>query len=148
MCLIYLVIFEGAVIQTLSTVKERDAFLLERVQAITIDTLMIIFLMYTFSIVFEFIDHVPDSIRMWLFLILFVFYEPVCNAFGTTLGNYIVKIRVRKFSNRQMRINIVQSFIRYFFKMLFGWISFITIFRSKSNRAIHDYMGGSVMIKI
>ena len=52
---------------------------------------------YIFSIVFEFIDHVPDSIRMWLFLILFVFYEPVCNAFGTTLGNYIVKIRVRKY---------------------------------------------------
>ena len=90
----------------------------------------------------------PDSIRMWLFLILFVFYEPVCNAFGTTLGNYIVKIRVRKFANPQKRINIVQSFIRYFFKMLFGWFSFITIFRSKDNRAIHDYMGGSVMIKI
>lgn len=128
--------------------KERNAFLLERVQAITIDTLMIIFLMYTFSIVFEFFDYISPTIRMWLFLILFVFYEPVCNAFGTTLGNYIVKIRVRKFSNDQKRINIVQSFIRYFFKMLFGWFSFITIFSSKNNRALHDYIGGSVMIKI
>jgi uncharacterized RDD family membrane protein YckC len=129
-------------------VKERKAFLLERVQAITIDTSLIIFVMYTFSILFECFGHVPDWMRMWLFLILFVFYEPICTAFGTTLGNYVIKIRVRRISNPEKRINIIRAFLRYFFKTIFGWFSFITIFTSKNNRAIHDYIGGSVMIKV
>ena len=53
-----------------------------------------------------------------------------------------------KISNPQKRINIFQSFLRYFFKTIFEWISFITIFISKNNRSIHDYIGGSIVVKV
>lgn len=129
-------------------VIKRNASILERTQASTIDILLIILLMYLFSLFFENIGFVPTWIRKWLFLTLFVFYQPIFNSFGTTFGNYIIKIRVRKISNSDHRINIIQSFLRYFFKTIFGWISFLTIFMNKKNRAIHDYIGGSVVIKI
>lgn len=132
----------------IETMQQRNAYLLERVKAITIDSLMIIFLMYTFSILFDFFDNVPSWVRKWLFLSLFVFYEPICNSFFTTVGNYFMKIRVRKSSDISKRINIFSAFLRYFFKFVFGWVSFITIFFNKRNRAIHDYVAGSVMVKI
>ena len=106
---------------------------MERTKATTIDILSIIVIMYVSSLLFESIGNVSADVRKWLFLSLFVFYEPVCTTFGTTLGNYIVKIRVRKVSNNEKNINIIRSFLRYFFKMIFGWFSFLTIFTSKQN---------------
>lgn len=127
----------------------KEAFLLDRVKAMTVDTIIIILIMYLSSFIFESIGTVSAKVRMWLFLSLFVFYEPVfITLCGATVGNFVLKIRVRKFSNNQKNINILQSFLRYFFKILFGWFSFITFFTSKHRRAVHDYFGGSVMIKL
>lgn len=127
--------------------EEKYPLILERVQAIAIDTCLIIVLMFTFSVTLEFFDHVPNWIRTSLFLGLFIFYEPICTTFGATLGNYILDIRVRKNFNSGKQINLIQAFIRYFFKMLFGWLSFLSIFTNKKKRALHDLVSGTVMIK-
>ena len=127
--------------------EEKYPLILERIKAITIDTLMIILLMYVFSLVLEKFENVPDWVRVTLFLGLFVFYEPIFSTYGATLGNYVMNIRVRKISNSLKRINIFQGFIRYFFKALFGWFTFSSIFFSKRNRAIHDLIAGTITIK-
>jgi len=78
---------------------------------------------------------------------LWAIYEPVCTTFGFTIGNLIKGIRVRDISNTSKRLNIFQALLRYFVKVLLGWVSFITIHFNPERRAIHDLAAGSVMVK-
>lgn len=66
---------------------------------------------------------------------------------GSTLGNYLMKIKVRDNLNTIKRINLLQSYIRFVLKFLLGWVSFLTIHGNKQRRAIHDFAAGSVMIE-
>ncbi|MBS1512743.1 MAG: RDD family protein [Bacteroidetes bacterium] len=74
-------------------------------------------------------------------------YEPVCMISGATLGNYLIGIRVRKYSDTNKRISIFQAYVRFIVKVLLGWISFLTIGMNKERRAIHDLVAGTVMIE-
>jgi uncharacterized RDD family membrane protein YckC len=104
--------------------------------------------MFIASSILDSFDNVPNWIRMTIFIGLFFAYEPFCLAFGCTIGNYIKKIRVKSFNDTDSRINILQALIRYLFKILLGWISFLTIHSTPGRRAIHDLISGSVMIKV
>ena len=120
---------------------------MSRIQSITIDTLLLIAFMAIFTIMLDGYKNVPDSLRMWLFISL-IMYEPLCTTFGATYGNYKLGIRVRKNSDESKRINIFQALIRYFFKTIFGSISFLGIFTNSKKRAFHDKISGSVMINV
>ena len=50
-------------------------------------------------------DSVPDAVRIVLFVVLFIAYEPVCMALGCTIGNYMKGIRVRKVADINKKIN-------------------------------------------
>lgn len=104
--------------------------------------------MFVFTYILDRFDNTPDWVRMVLFAVLFLAYEPLCIALGFTLGHYLSGIRVRKNSDSTKRINIFQSIIRYPIKFLLGWISFFTIHFNPKRRAIHDFVSGSVMIKL
>ncbi len=93
-------------------------------------------------------ENVPDWVRIAMFASLFIIYEPICMVFGSTLGNYLKSIRVRKNVDATKRINIFQAIIRYPVKVFLGWISFLTINSNPKRRAIHDLISGSVMIKL
>lgn len=121
--------------------------LLNRIKSITIDALIVISGMFLFNEILEKFDTVPNWIRMALFSTLFL-YEPLCTAFAATIGNEKMNIRVRKNSDVTQRINLFQAIVRYFFKVVLGWLSFITIFSNKKQRAIHDIISGSVMIEV
>lgn len=127
--------------------KEKYPFMVERIQSILIDSILIIACMILFSDILSNFKNVPDWLRATLLISLFL-YEPIATTFGGTIGNTIKGIRVRKDSDDNQRINIFQAIFRYFFKILFGWLSFITFFSSKKKRAIHDILSGTVMIKI
>lgn len=128
--------------------EEKYPDLVQRLQSTFIDTIMIIIFMIIFSNILDRFKNVPDWIRIALFVIVFIAYEPFLMTFGCTIGNYIKGIRVRKYSNSSERINIFQAIIRYPIKLGFGWISFITIHTNDERRAIHDLISGSVMIKL
>jgi len=127
--------------------KENYPLMLERIQSILIDSVLIIACMILFSDILSNFKNVPDWIRATLLILIFL-YEPVCTTFGGTIGNNIKGIRVRKSSDETQSINIFQALIRYFFKLILGWFSFITFFSSKKKRAIHDIISGTVMVKI
>lgn len=127
--------------------KEKYPFMLERIQSILIDSVLIVACMIIFSDILSGFKNVPDWLRAVLLISLFL-YEPIATTFGGTIGNNIKGIRVRKDSDDTKQINIFQALIRYFFKLLFGWLSFITIFSSSKKRAIHDILSGTVMIKV
>lgn len=127
--------------------KEKYPFMLERIQSILIDSVLIVACMIIFSDILSGFKNVPDWLRAILLISLFL-YEPIATTFGGTIGNNIKGIRVRKDSDDTKQINIFQALIRYLFKLLFGWLSFITIFSSSKKRAIHDILSGTVMIKV
>jgi uncharacterized RDD family membrane protein YckC len=128
--------------------EERYPSLVSRLQSSFIDLILIIILMFVFSTVLENFTAVPNWIRIALFVLLFVAYEPLCTSLGFTLGNFIIGIRVRKEENTSKRITIFQAIIRYIFKFALGWLSFVTIHGNPQKRAIHDIVAGSVMIKV
>ena len=127
---------------------EKYPQLTDRIQSTFIDTILIIIMMFVFASILDRYENVPDWVRIALFAGLFVVYEPVCMTLGSTLGNYIKGIRVRKNSDSTKRINIFQAIIRYPIKVALGWISFLTIGSDPKRRAIHDLVSGSVMIKL
>lgn len=120
---------------------------LDRIKSTTIDTLILIVCMYFFSDILNSYQNVPNWVRAVLFGSLLM-YEPICIAFGATIGNHKMNIRVRKVSNESERINIFQAIIRFFFKIVLGWLSFITVFISPKSRTLHDIICGSIMVKI
>ena len=128
--------------------EENYPSLKNRVQSTFIDTILIVILMYVFANILNKFENVPDSVRIAGFLGLWLIYEPFCMAFGCTVGNYLSKIRVRKETDSSKRINILQAILRYIFKLPLGWISFLTIHTNQRRRAIHDFISGSVMIKL
>ncbi|WP_369806237.1 RDD family protein [Desertivirga arenae] len=74
-------------------------------------------------------------------------YEPLCTAFGCTIGNYMKGIRVRNREDHSQRINVFQAFLRYTFKLGLGTISFFVIHSNDEKRALHDMVSGSVVLK-
>ncbi|UUW07140.1 RDD family protein [Flavobacterium plurextorum] len=126
--------------------EEKYPFLLERIQSILIDSILIIACMILISDVLSNFKNVPDWLRAVLLILIFL-YEPIMTTFGGTIGNNIKRIQIRKNSDETQSINFFQAIIRYFFKLLLGWLSFITIFSSNKKRAVHDIISGTVMIK-
>lgn len=127
--------------------KEKYPFILERIQSILIDSVIIMACMILFSDILSNFKNVPNWVRAFLFVSLFL-YEPVMTTFSGTIGNNIKGIRVRKNSDENTSITFFQAVIRYAFKLLLGWLSFISIFSNNKKRAIHDIVSGTVMIKI
>lgn len=128
--------------------QEKYPELSDRIQSTFIDTILIIVLMFAFASLLDKFENVPDWVRIVMFASLFIIYEPICMVLGSTLGNYLKGIRVRKNADSTKKINIIQAIIRYPVKVFLGWISFLTINSNPKRRAIHDLISGSVMIKI
>ena len=122
-----------------------------RVQSTFIDTIFMVALMFVAATLLDKINPSQDGEDGWIrgiiFILIWGIYEPVAMTIGCTLGNYLMKIRVKKHFDNTKRINLLQAYIRFVVKILLGWISFLTIHSNKERRAIHDFVAGSVMIE-
>ena len=119
----------------------------ERVQSTFIDMILLVIAMFAATALLDKFDNVPDSVRVAVFVGLWIAYEPLLMTFGCTLGNYMKGIRVRKAADTTKKINILQALVRYPIKLFLGWISFLTINSDSKRRAIHDLAAGTVMVK-
>ena len=120
--------------------------LVTRYQSAFIDLLVIIVMMFAAGYLLEYMENPPDWIRIALFFGIWAVYEPLLTSLGCTIGQYCMKIRVVNFNNREKKIIFPAALLRYVFKLLLGWLSFLTIGANKDSRAIHDIMAGSVVI--
>ncbi len=127
--------------------QEKYPDLSDRIQSSFIDGILIIVMMFVFASILDRFENVPDWVRIVMFAVLFIIYEPLCTSIGFTLGNYLKGIRVRREADSSKRINIILAVVRFIVKILLGWVSFLTISSNPKKRAIHDFMAGSVMIK-
>src|SRR5947209_16323255 len=124
--------------------QEEYPLLIDRLQSAFIDLLLIVMLMFVCTAWLDKWTTAPEWVRITIFVILFIAYEPLCMTLGFTAGNYIKRIRVRKSTDTSKRINILQAIVRYPIKIFLGWISFLTINSNPQRRAIHDFVSGTV----
>jgi len=122
-----------------------------RIQSTFIDTILMIGLMFLATTILEKMNPSQAEEDGWIRAILFIsiwgVYEPVSMVLGCTVGNYLMKIRVKKATDTNKKINLLQAYVRFPVKIFLGWISFLTIHLSKERRAFHDLIAGTVMIE-
>ena len=111
-----------------------------------IDICIIFLLTLGISSLFELIGEVPDYVRGILFVIVFILYEPILITIGSTVGQYLLKIRVRRFNNPEKKVLFPLLLLRLIVKGTLGWLSFITVTFNLNRRAIHDFVCGSIMV--
>lgn len=124
--------------------------ILLRIKSSMIDGIVVIFFLFVAT---WFINLIAINLPI-LNIILFstiLLYEPISTALGQTIGQKMMRLQVVRFDNyesnkQKSKINIFAAIIRYFFKILLGWISLITISSNTYGRAIHDQISKSVMV--
>ena len=121
--------------------------ILERVKAAFIDVLVMIIFLTLFTSLLESINQVPDWVRISAFVFIFGLYDPIFTSlFGGTIGHMMSNIRVKKGKDETKNILFPLAIIRFFLKVMLGWISLLTVGSNKKRKAIHDIIVGSVVI--
>jgi uncharacterized RDD family membrane protein YckC len=137
-----------ATIENSTVVEASYPSLVRRVQSIFIDTLLVIIAMVVISAILSQVQNTPDWIRIALFVFLFFAYEPILMAFTPgTIGNRLMGIQVKQAADETQRPTLWQAYIRFVFKLVLGWLSFVTMHFNVQRRAIHDLVGRTVMIQ-
>jgi uncharacterized RDD family membrane protein YckC len=122
--------------------------LLTRIKAIFADMVVVVAFMATCSLVFSNFENFPDWIRAVAFTFIFLLYDPLLTTIlGGTLGHRMYGICIRKENNENQNINFFQALIRFIAKFFLGILSLVTVTANSKNRAIHDFLSGSVAIK-
>jgi uncharacterized RDD family membrane protein YckC len=117
-----------------------------RVKAAIIDSIVLILLMYSASEILNLLGTIPNYVRTTIFLIIFVFLEPILvSIFGATVGHFFSDIVVKRQNDEKKNINFLVALIRYILKILLGWLSLLTITGNDKQQAIHDLAANSVV---
>ena len=120
-----------------------------RMKAIITDGLVTIILIIAITYIFSLFDSVHDNVRIIAFVFIFLLYDPLFTSiFGGTIGHMIIGLRVKRESNEQKNILFPLAVLRYIVKALLGGISLLTISGNKKNKAIHDFLVGSVVVYV
>lgn len=121
--------------------------LIERIKAVFVDMLVLIFLMFMFSTVFSYFEYVPNEVRMGAFVFIFLLYDPIFTSLlGGTIGHMIIGIRVKKGTNQEQNLNFFAALLRFLCKSALGWISLLTVSSHKEKKAIHDSVVNSIVV--
>lgn len=124
------------------------ARLFDRVKAAFIDSLFLIGMMYAASEIFSLFEAIPNYMRIIVFVVLFLLYEPIfVSQFGGTIGHSFSKIVVKRESNSDKNLNLIVALIRFILKATLGWISLLTIPSNSKGQAIHDFAARSIVIE-
>lgn len=120
--------------------------LLRRVQAVLIDS--IIFPLGVIGSVYlsgAIVTNETWVKALFLFAPVFIL-EPFLVSFtGGTIGHHLLKLRVRKIKEDK-NINIVVAIVRFFMKIMLGWMSLVLVLITKRHQAIHDYLLSTIVV--
>lgn len=127
--------------------KEKYPGLLDRVKAIVTDVVVIILFILVTTYVFSLFENVPDNAKIIAFVFIFILYDPIfTSSFGGTIGHIMIGIRVKRENNEKKNILFPLAVLRFIVKAFLGWISLLTVTGNVKNKAIHDYLVGSVVV--
>lgn len=121
--------------------------LIQRVKAAIVDAICLFMLMIGFAAVFAAVGDVPDVVRIMAFVFVFGLYDPILTSrAGGTIGHFVIGIRVKRDRSRSENVSFLRAVLRFIVKVFLGWISLLTVPRSRDKRAIHDMAAGSVVL--
>lgn len=124
------------------------ATLQSRIMAAVIDGIILIVLMYSTTEILKYFDEVPSSLRMYLFILFFVLYEPILvSLFGSTAGHYYSDIKVKQANHVNKNVIFPLALVRFILKYFLGWLSLLTVTSTEKRQAIHDKVVNSVVIE-
>lgn len=127
-------------------VRHDVPYLVDRIKALVVDTVIVLILMMIFSKLFGALEYTGENARIYAWLSL-VLYEPVLVSMGGTLGHRMMKMTVRNSEDESKKIALHWSVIRYVVKLLLGWLSLLTVTQNSDKRAIHDMASWSIIIR-
>lgn len=130
--------------EQLSTGEIEYPSLLKRVQSTFIDALITFTLIGIFMYAANSINN-ENTILKIVAVVLGISYEPLMNAFFATVGQYVTRIKVRRVDNGG-KINLFYAYLRFAFKTVLGWVSFLIMFKNTKRRAVHDFIAGTVVL--
>ncbi len=119
--------------------------LTRRYLATAIDVAFVLAAMILISYLFEDAGETGVKVRVGLILFLFFVYEPLCTSRFCTLGQKIMRVRVRRYPSLE-RISLFMAYTRIIVKAVFGILSFFTLPFSQKRRAIHDMAARSIVV--
>ena len=119
--------------------------LTRRYIATAIDGVFVLSAIILISYLFEDAGETGVRVRVGLILSLFFLYEPLCTSRFCTLGQKIMRVRVRRYRSLE-RISLHMAYARILVKALFGILSFFTLPFSQKRRAIHDMAARSIVV--
>lgn len=123
--------------------------LIDRVKALTIDSVVIMVFGLITAITFNKFEDAPDFMRGIAFILIFLLYDPIfTSTFGGTIGHLSIGLRVKKEKDHTKKIIFPAAILRFIIKVFLGWISLLTITGNSKNKSIHDSIVSSVVIKI
>lgn len=122
--------------------------LINRLKAILIDVLVVVGLCLIATAIFSRFGYVSDSVRMVVFIFIFLLYDPLFTSiFGATIGHLVIGLKIRRAKDITRKLIFPMALIRFIIKGTLGFVSLMTISTTKKNRAIHDLVAGSVVLQ-
>ncbi len=118
----------------------------KRYLAVFIDGLLLIGIIVVCQKLFEHFEIESVTIKLLPYLVI-ALYEPLLVAYGATIGQVFMNVRVRKNENEEKKISLPLSYVRYLVKLLIGWVSFLAMMFSSRQRAFHDFASGSIVVQ-
>jgi uncharacterized RDD family membrane protein YckC len=120
--------------------------LLRRVQAMIIDEVIMTIIFVTLIGLISYLEIDSGYINSAILLVPLFFYDPLfVTILGGTIGHHMLGLRVRR-EKEDIKLNIVQSSLRFIIKSVLGIISVIMILMTKKHQAIHDKFTQSIVI--
>ena len=121
------------------------ATLLQRIKALFIDLLILVFLIVLFSSYIDIFGDVSDTATKIIIAFIFL-YDPIfTSSFGATVGHLLIGIRIKRKKEPKRNIIFPLAVIRYLLKTFLGWISLVTVTSNSNRQAIHDLVADSIV---
>lgn len=124
------------------------AELTDRIKAVFADMIVLVVMIYAVTAIFSSFEEVPTYARVMAFIGIFILYDPLFTSlFGGTIGHLSNGLKVKRQSNPKRNVIFPLAIIRFVVKSFLGVISLLTVTSSFENKAIHDSLVGSIVIK-
>ncbi|HYG03609.1 MAG TPA: RDD family protein [Chryseosolibacter sp.] len=123
--------------------------LVTRIKALFIDVVVMLAIFTATTIFIDTFGDIPNFVKGSIAIFMFYLYDPILTTYtGSTLGQKIMKLKVRRYQYPEKHISLTQALLRFITKGLLGWVSFLTVTGNKRKRAIHDIVSGSIVMKV
>lgn len=86
------------------------------------------------------------ALAYWILAIALLLYEPLLTVYACTLGQAVMRIRVRT-ADGVKRIGLDQAFGRVIVKYILGILSLLSVPARRDRRAIHDLSSGTIVVE-